>query len=506
MTQQGAGRQLSFGTMVWYGFGQIGERLRLSGFGLFLLFYYQQIVGLSGTLTAIALAITGVFDALSDPILGALSDRTRTRWGRRHPFMIIGMVPLAVGFYATFTPPEMSDMGTFFWLLGWSLVARIGTSLYHVSHMALGAEMARGYAQRSTLYSFNVFFESMATAAGPALAYLFFFPTTEKFSPGLLNAEGYRGFALAFSLAMVVAIGLSAFGTRREIAHLPQHTSLHSFSLGRVFSDVRDVFRNRSFRALFVGMLLASLALTLETTLSPYMGTHFWRFTTEQLALVPTMTLVGLCIAMPLLPVVTRRFDKRRTLIASVVISVISLHILIALRLISPAWFPDHASTWLLPLYLSTYLVAAVMTPLIYATATSMFADIADEHELETGERREGVIFAARSLALGLVQSVSITLTGVLLDLIAFPTGARAGTVSDDVIWKLGMIPMAAAVLHAIGAYLYRGYRLDRNRHAEIVAELMRRRSEAADRAKALAESGDAAAPESPSTRAALSG
>ena len=88
--------------------------------------------------------------------------------------------------------------------------------------------------------------------------------------------------------------------------------------------------------------------------------------------------------------------------------------------------------------------------------------------------------FAARSLALGLVQSVSITMTGVLLDSIAFPAGARAGTVSDDVIWKLGLIPMGGAVLHTIGAYLYRGYRLDRDRHAEITLELTRRRAEAA--------------------------
>jgi GPH family glycoside/pentoside/hexuronide:cation symporter len=464
--------------MAAYGFGQIGERLRLAGFGVFLLFYYQQIVGLSGTLTATAIGLATLFDAFSDPIMGALSDRTKTRWGRRHPFMLLGMIPLALGFYLTFNPPQMPVAGTFLWLLFFSLLSRVGSSLYHVSHMALGAEMARDYTQRSTLYSFNVFFESITFAAGSALAYRVFFPTTAKHDPGLLNADGYHGFSLAFAAMMVIAISVSAWGTRREIPFLPRTTHVHRFSLGRVFSDVKDVFRNHSFRALFFGLLLAALTLGIEVALTPYMGTHFFEFTTEQLSWVPLTTFVGLLVAMPLIPSITRRFDKKRTLIVSALVSVFSVHILIVLRLIDPAWFPKNGSPALLPLYLGSYFVFYMASPLIFATATSMFADIADEHELETGERREGVIFAARAFSIAMIQSLSIIITGVLLDLIHFPKAARLGSVPADVVWQLGWIPVVAAVLHALGALLYGGYRLDKTRHAAIIDELSRRRGD----------------------------
>jgi glycoside/pentoside/hexuronide:cation symporter, GPH family len=470
-------RKLAFPTMVAYGLGQIGERLRLAGFGVFLLFYYQQIVGLSGSLTATAIALASIFDAFTDPIMGALSDRTKTRWGRRHPFMVIGMVPLAIGFYAAFNPPQMSTAGTFLWLFFFTFLARVGSSLYHVSHMALGAEMARDYAQRSTLYSFNVFFESLTFAVGSALAYRVFFPTTPKYDPGLLNADGYQAFSLAFAIAMVLAISLSAWGTRHEIAFLPKTTPVHRFSLRRVFFDIRDLFHNRSFRALFLGLLLAALVLGVEVALTPYMGTHFFEFTTEQLSYVPIMTLIGLCIAMPLVPIVTRKFDKKRTLIASVMISVFSVHILILLRLFDPPWFPQNGSSLLLALYLASYLVFYVTSPLTFTTATSMFADIADEHELETGERREGVIFAARAFSIAMIQSLSIVITGVLLDLIAFPKAARLGSVPAETVWQLGLIPIGAAVLHALSGLLYAGYRLDRKRHAEIVVELESRRA-----------------------------
>jgi GPH family glycoside/pentoside/hexuronide:cation symporter len=276
---------------------------------------------------------------------------------------------------------------------------------------------------------------------------------------------------------MIVAIGLSAWGTRKEIAFLPKTTVVHGFSLRRVFADVKEVFGNNSFRALFFGLLLAALTLGVEVALTPYMGTHFFEFTTEQLSWVPLMTLLGLCVAMPLVPIATRRFDKKRTLIASVLISVFSVHILIVLRLLDPPWFPANGSAGLLPLYLASYFIFYVMSPLMFATATSMFADIADEHELETGERREGVIFAARAFSIAMVQSLSIVITGVLLDLIAFPKAARVGAVPDAVVWQLGLIPIGAAALHLAGAFLYAGYRLDRKRHSDIMAELTKRRN-----------------------------
>jgi GPH family glycoside/pentoside/hexuronide:cation symporter len=470
-------RKLGFLTMAAYGFGQIGERLRLAGFGVFLLFYYQQIVGLSGTATATAIASASVFDAFSDPIMGALSDRTKTRWGRRHPFMVIGMLPLAVGFVAVFNPPAMSSTGTFLWLLFFCFLSRLGSSLYHVSHMALGAEMARDYTQRSTLYSFNVFFESITFAAGSALAYRFFFPTTEKYNPGLLNGDGYRGFSIVFAIAIVVAISLSAWGTRREIPHLPHVTVVHRFSLGRVFSDVKEVFSNRSFRALFLGLLLGALALGVEVALTAYMGTHFFEFTTEQLSWVPLMTFAGLAVAMPLIPVIARTFDKKNTLIVVVLVALFSAHILILLRLLHVPWLPANGSPALLPLYLGCAFVSYLCSPLTFALAASMFADIADEHELECGERREGVIFAARAFSISMVQSVSIVITGVLLDWIHFPKAARVGSVPHEVVWQLGLIPICAALVNMLAVGLYFGYRLDRNRHAEIVAELARRRA-----------------------------
>ena len=99
-------RRLSLPTMVAFGVGQAAEGFKNQAFNVFLLFYYQQVVGIPGSLTGLALAIALIFDAVSDPAAGVISDRFRSRWGRRHPFMFFSAFPLVITFIALFSPPE----------------------------------------------------------------------------------------------------------------------------------------------------------------------------------------------------------------------------------------------------------------------------------------------------------------------------------------------------------------------------------------------------------------
>ena len=91
--------------MAAFGVGQAAEGIKGTAFNTFLLFYYQQILGVSGLYTGLALAIALTFDAITDPVAGSLSDKVRTRWGRRHPFLLLSALPLGFAFFALFNPP-----------------------------------------------------------------------------------------------------------------------------------------------------------------------------------------------------------------------------------------------------------------------------------------------------------------------------------------------------------------------------------------------------------------
>lgn len=485
-------RRLTAGPMVAFGVGQLAEGIKNSAFNTFVLFFYQQVIGVPGTLTGLALGIALCFDAITDPLAGALSDKTRTRWGRRHPFLLAAALPLAFAFYFLFNPPDgLSSFGYFVWLTVFAILVRGALTFYYVPHLALGAEMARDYSQRSTLFAVSQLFGSVGGALTGFVAYRFFFPTTPEFNPGLLNPEGYVGFGVTFGIAMTLAILACFVGTFREIPYLQQPLQVKRFQMLGLFRELRDVFHNPSFRALFFGMLFSTLVLSIEGVFSPYMGVHFWGFTTEQLSLIPLVALVGLLCSVAVMPVATRLLDKKGAVIYPAAVVIVTTNVLVVLRLLDVPWFPGNDSPLILPLVMTTTFVSALLAPVVFATINSMFADIADEHEVETGERREGVIFSARSFVIKTTGAVGVFIGGLLLDFIAFPRGAAAGTVPADTVWNLGLLQgPATSIFTMLGLLLYLGYKLDRKRHAEIMLELARRRN-------AAAESAQASAPES---------
>lgn len=477
-TQPPTMRRLSLPVMASYGFGQVGEALVSTGLGTFLLYYYNQVLLVSATLTSLALAVSLVVDALIDPTTGALSDRLKSRWGRRHPFILFSAIPLGISFYMIFNPPSgLSEIQLAAWLVVFTLLTRFAQSLFTVPHLALGAEMAHDYNQRSTMFSFNFLFAVIGGAVGTAVAYRAFFPTTAEFNPGLLNPDGYAGFSMSFGLTAVAAIAVCLVGTWREIPHLAATgRDATSFSIRQMLRETKDAFGNRSFRSLFFGMSLATVMLAMEGAMAPYMGVHFWGLTTEQLSFIPGASLLGLLVGVFLMPPVTRWLDKKKTLMYCSYISIVNANILISLRLLGVPWFPANGSHLILPLILVTSFVGAVLGPLIFATLNAMFADIVDEHELETGYRREGIIFAARSFLIKAISSLGIILGGIVIDYIAFPRHAAAGSVQPEVLWKLGLFQSPLpSIFVFIAVMMYAGYRLDRARHAEIMAALAAR-------------------------------
>ena len=463
-------RKLSLPTMFSFGVGQIAEGVKNQAFNVFLLFYYQQVIGIPGTMAGLALSIAMIFDAITDPLAWIVSDRMQSRWGRRHPFMFVSAFPLVICFIALFSPPDtLSDMGHFLWLTGFAVLVRGSLTFFYVPHLALGAELAQDYNQRSTLFALSTVFSITAMAVVSFVGYRYFFPTTELYSPGTLNPAGYAPFSMFFAGMMFVAIMLCVFGTGSEIKHMRVNRVTTALTFKNSFMDFKAVFGNRSYRLILFGMLLSTFAIAVESILSPFMGVHFWGLTTESLATISFGTLIGLWIGLPLAPWFTRLLDKRLALVLPAVFVVINANAALCMRLLDVSWFPDNDSPWIYWIYFLRYLLQGICLPVIFASFNSMFADISDEVELETGVRREGVIYASRSFAAKITSAMGALLGGVVLDVIAFPRGAIAGTVPEETLWWLGFMEgPATSLLSFCGVLLYLRYGIDRVRHAEI--------------------------------------
>ena len=139
-------RTLSLPVMFSFAFGGVGQAAVAMGIYGFLLFYYQQIVGLSGSLTGLALGIALVVDGISDPLIGSISDRFRSRFGRRHPMMLFAIIPTAISFILLYSPPdELTQTGYFIWLTFFTVAVRTAITFYNVPHLALGAVISKNY-------------------------------------------------------------------------------------------------------------------------------------------------------------------------------------------------------------------------------------------------------------------------------------------------------------------------------------------------------------------------
>jgi Na+/melibiose symporter-like transporter len=363
----------------------------------------------------------------------------------------------------------MSEWSQFAWLTVFAIFVRGALTFYHVPHLALGAEMVQDYNQRSTLFAFSTVFSITGMAAVSVIGYRYFFPTTELYNPGILNPGGYTPFALFFAGGMFLSIMICCFGTAREIPHLRKLPDPPALTVANTLRDFKSVFANRSFRLIFVGMLMSIFAIAVEGIMSPFMGVHFWGLPTEQLALISIGTLVGLWIGLPLAPVITRRFDKKYALVFPAVFVVLNANAALCLRLLDVSWFPTNDSPWIFWIYFSRYLLQGIFLPIILASFNSMFADIADEVELETGQRKEGIIYASRSFANKLTGALGAFLGGIVLDVISFPRGAIAGSVPADTVWWLGFVEgPGTSLISLAGVLFYLRYRIDRKRHAEI--------------------------------------
>jgi GPH family glycoside/pentoside/hexuronide:cation symporter len=472
-------QKLPLTTKLYWGVGQVGEGVKNAAFNSFLLFYYNQILGVSATLTALALGIAVLCDAISDPLVGSVSDRFKSRWGRRHPFMTVSALPLAVTLLLLFTPPEgMTEVFYFGWVLVFSIAVRTFLTLYQIPHLALGAEMATDYADRNALFSTGLFFGALSGYGFYFVMLTFVFPPQADLPNGMYNAAGYPVMAGVAGCIAFSAIMLCVWGTRNYIPKLSQPTEAKErLSPGRLFRELAIAFRNQSYRSIFFGLTLGAIVLAVEGAFTPFMGIHFWGLETDQLRLIPIGVLAGLPVGAILAAYLVKVLDKKWCLILPAAISIVNSNVLIVLRLFEV--LPPNGHELILPLLIGSSFVGAVCVPVVFISINSMFADIADEIELETGERQEGIIYSARAFAGKAANAFGTVVGGIALDLIAFPKTALPGSVDPGVIFNLGLVqgPLTS-IFTLAGLMLYLGYRLNRQRHKEIVVALAKQRAE----------------------------
>lgn len=472
---------LTLPTKGAYWVGQLAEGQKSTIFGLFLLFYYNQVLGLSGTLCGVALMIATAIDAVTDPLMGSISDSWHSRWGRRHPFMYGAAIPMALSIYFTFDPLVSTQTGLFIWLLVFSVLSRVTMTLYSVPHLALGAEMTTDYRERTVIVAGRSVFGYL----GALIVYYFgfgvFFASSEAFENGQLNQAAYPPFTLLMVTLMVLSIIGSAWGTHHLIPTLQQPHKREYHPLKQVLLDTAEALKSPSFRWLAIGFVVISAPVGVGTALALYMNTFFWEISPEKMIYILIASPIGTVVGYLFAPILSRYLEKRQSLILGALGWVIFATAPVCLYYLG--LFPAPKSEAVVTGLTFCAFMSGLLVSQVGVAVGSMLGDVADEQELTNGKRQEGVFYGAYTFVTKATAGVGSGMSGFVLDLISWPRGESVKTGADvpvDTLFQLAMVAgpgLAIGFIPAIWCFTH--YRLDRNQHQLIMAALDRRRADA---------------------------
>jgi GPH family glycoside/pentoside/hexuronide:cation symporter len=472
--QVDASSKLSAATKIIYGTGQSVDAIIATILIAFLFFFLTVVCKLSGPLAGALLMITLLIDAVVDPLIGALSDVSRSRWGRRHVFMLGSIVPLALSLGLMFSlPASLGEWQTFGALLALLATMRIAYSAFLLPYSALGAELTDDYAERSSVVAYRQTVASAMSFVPIVFGYWIFLAGPK----GLLDRAGYVPFAWACAAVVLV------FGLFCAIATLPLRHRLHTATpiepgtrvSASLLHSITAVARDRSFLLLFFVVLIFNVAQGITLNLNIHVSKYFWHLSDQSLRVLGLVQPAGFVLGIPFSVLVTRYFEKRAIVVGGFVLFCTAQALLPLLKLIGV--LPESENVAITLLSISNALMAAGYT-VLFISFTSMIADAADQHELHHGARREALFFAGVAFATKAAAAVGGMAAGVVLTLVGFPQDVAHHPVTSTTANLLGLAAgPCAAIVTTLCVFLTSRYRLDRAAHQGILEQLKLRRS-----------------------------
>ncbi len=444
-------RPVPTGLRVAYGLGSLAEGTKDTLFNIFLLFYYHSVLGLSGALAGLAIFLALCLDAVSDPLLGAISDRTRSRWGRRHPWMYLSVLPLGGAFVALVLPPAgLSEGQLFAWLLGFAVLARQGMTLYAVPSNAMLPELTPDYDERTEIVGIRFLFGWLAGLSVAVLGYTVFFAPRPDGSDGRLVAEAWPAFGVFCAAVAVAGVLICALGTQRRMrSALPASPGgLHGREMVR---DVVAVLRAAPFRPLLYSALCSAAAWGYINATSLYVNTWYWGLSSKEIGGLTLGIFVSVFVAAGVAPGLAAVSDKKTVAVRLSIFGLVFGPLPLLLRLLG--WFPENGTRDLFAaLFMHTMILFAALIAIGIVTA-SMIADLADWSERALGARHEGIFAAVMAFVIKATSGLGALGAGIILDVIGFdPQAAMDGVLSPAAPSELAMQKLGLAVALGISA------------------------------------------------------
>jgi len=459
--------KLSFWTKIIYGTGDLGFSMNNSIIAAYFPIFMMDVIGMSPGLVAIILFVGRSWDYINDPIIGYLSDRTRTRWGRRRPFLLFGAIPFALSFILLWLSPNLSQTGLIiYYSLGYIVYEALATTVY-MPYFALTPELTEDYDERTQLTSFRMLFNIL----GSLTAYIF-----PMMVIGSMVPENTKRVLLMSVIAGAIAatplIGVF-LGTREKKEYILEEKP-------KFIPSLKAAFKNRPF-VFGAGIYLLTwmTILVVETNLLIYIKYIIQR--EGQSSLIMASIFVTAILALPLWNWAAKHWSKRLAYIIGIAFWAVVMMVLIMVTAETPFW-----------VILVLCIMAGIGVSAAQVLPWSIIPDAIEWDEWKTYERHEGMFYSLITLMGKMANSLAVPLSLMVLELTGYQAASAVQPDSALMGIRLVIGPIPAILLTG-GIVFAVFYPLSRKQHHTIVKELRQRREARKGKAGvALRASGDA--------------
>lgn len=419
---------------------------------------YNIGLGVSPVLLGVAQMVPRLWDAISDPLAGYISDNTRSRWGRRRPYIFGGGFGVAIFFVLIWTVPKgLGEWGIFTYYLAMSLLFYTAVTIFSVPLVALGCEMSDDYHERTRLFAYGSFIGNVFAILTP---WMYHFATRDWFAN---EVEGMKTIGIGVAVIILLS-GLAAGGLCRE----PKLKQVSTQKKIQFWPSVKATMKNRTYLRLIGIVFLVTAGFNFVNGFANYIMIYYLfdgvkNKASEVMAINGTAWAIAGLIAVFPMAWSSNRLGKARTVQIFVMFMVVgSLSKIVCYN-------PAHPWLTLIP----TVLISTGML-VLYTMAGAMIADICDEDELANGVRREGNFSAVYSWWMKFAISTAYLVAGFLLESTGFDDKIQhqaGGTLFWLRFWEIGL----PAALCAAGVFLLRNYPLTEERAYEVKQLLAKR-------------------------------
>ena len=465
-------QQATTGTIWTYGFGSISVGIKNNLLGTWLLIYYNQVLGLDALLVSSAIALALVVDAVSDPFVGIWSDRVRSRWGRRHPFMYISIIPFSLCYYLILQDPgDIPDTEMFSRLLILLVLMRIAMTFYEVPRAALVPELTKDYDQRNWFAGAGMALGWFG-GAGISFIHMEFFLGDSYF-----NTAGYQSLAFWGGLGIFISTVVTTVGTHKHIPnlHVPPE---RKFNLIESLREAKQTLSNRSWLVLFLSGCIYALLVGVDTGAVTYYSVYLWQWQPEEISVYSLWQAVTVISFSVLAPWIAIGRNKKNIAVGIFLFTIFVGPLPIVLRLLDPfigiSIFPANGSDALWYILLIHGCLTVSLGSLGFIFIGSMAMEIVEDVEASTGRREEGLLGTVNAFVHKLVGAGGVLIAGVIVSWSGFDDpNATQEMLTGEVINRFALVHVIIGFcLPIFSTLLVLMYSIDRKGHLDNVNDL----------------------------------